>query len=530
MKPSGKNLQFRNESWDGVDLLGRRVFAEQLAQRIKIWKNKESLVIGLFGEWGNGKTVTKSMVLQILGEDKADCPFVIEFNPWEWSGHEIMTTALIGQVRAKLGKKDNDQFAKKAAKFLKKYELYLRATVFGIEGLGKAMVLAPIIVAFISFFYGSITDSKIFKIVGGIGFLLSLLLPFLTFWQRLFERFATALSYSKEEKTLRELKDETRQALLELKKPLLVIVDDVDRLSAEEIRNLFQLVKANLDFPNIIYFLVFQKDVIAKALEKSFVEGSGNEYLKKIIQVGFDLPRIERCRLEEVLRKELEKLISEHGLQVQKNRIDEAFNAGFGRMFKNLRDVYRFFDAMDFYLGVLNKSGSLEVDTVDLAVLETIRQSEVEMYSLIPHFRLELLRRAEGMATFLKKDAEKDAEYRKTIEQLLDKTSMSNKDIVRELLKMLFPPLYSASSENENTWFREFRVCDSDGFDRYFLLSVPMGAMSKNEVDKIMSVVGDVQRLCAILAEFHHENRLYDALRYLGANEPNIDSNMAFHS
>src|SRR5579859_180452 len=142
MKTGGQNSQFKSESWDGTDLLGRGVFADQLAQRVQTWRGKESIVIGLFGEWGNGKTVTKEMVLQRLRTDKATCPLILEFNPWEWSGHEQLTSALFSQIRATLGQKENGEWAKQIAHALQLYERYLK---LGWEGGTKVLAVISFI-------------------------------------------------------------------------------------------------------------------------------------------------------------------------------------------------------------------------------------------------------------------------------------------------------------------------------------------------------------------------------------------------
>jgi predicted KAP-like P-loop ATPase len=38
------------------DLLGRQNFVKNLAKSIKKYSGKDSFVIGLYGEWGTGKT------------------------------------------------------------------------------------------------------------------------------------------------------------------------------------------------------------------------------------------------------------------------------------------------------------------------------------------------------------------------------------------------------------------------------------------------------------------------------------------
>jgi predicted KAP-like P-loop ATPase len=48
------------------DVLDRRGFSEALADAIRGWSGQESLVLALYGAWGNGKSSIKNMVLDCL--------------------------------------------------------------------------------------------------------------------------------------------------------------------------------------------------------------------------------------------------------------------------------------------------------------------------------------------------------------------------------------------------------------------------------------------------------------------------------
>ena len=67
---------------------------------------------------------------------------------------------------------------------------------------------------------------------------------------------------------IKKLKDE--------KIKIIVSIDDIDRLSDEEIVAVFQLVKSLADFPNTIYVLAFDYDVVVRALGK-VQHGDGKE-------------------------------------------------------------------------------------------------------------------------------------------------------------------------------------------------------------------------------------------------------------
>ena len=78
------------------DLLNRSSFVENLSSSLLSWNDKKSLVIGLFGKWGSGKTSIINLLEKQLSsgkeekslKDKKKSPIVINFNPWGYSETE----------------------------------------------------------------------------------------------------------------------------------------------------------------------------------------------------------------------------------------------------------------------------------------------------------------------------------------------------------------------------------------------------------------------------------------------------------
>src|SRR5271156_3062672 len=62
-----------------------------------------------------------------------------------------------------------------------------------------------------------------------------------------------------------------QNALAELKKPIVVAVDDIDRLSTSEIRDVFKLVRLTASFPNVIYVVAFDRARVETALSEQGV-------------------------------------------------------------------------------------------------------------------------------------------------------------------------------------------------------------------------------------------------------------------
>ena len=78
----------------------------------------------------------------------------------------------------------------------------------------------------------------------------------------------------------------------------IVIIDDLDRLSHEEIREVFRAVKGVLDLPNIIYVIAYDRAIVASALDEVH-KGKGEAYLEKIVQLQYRLPKPTRKKWQD---------------------------------------------------------------------------------------------------------------------------------------------------------------------------------------------------------------------------------------
>jgi predicted KAP-like P-loop ATPase len=265
-----------------ADLLGRGAFAESLASAIRGWKGLDSLVIALYGPWGAGKSSIKNMMLEALRGSKEDCPSIVEFNPWQWMGPEHLAAAFFHEIGVALGKSDSSKEGKQRAA---KWQAYGKYLTLGIS-------LAKPLKAVLSF--AGMPEANV---------VLGPLITGMEESSRVIQEGSDALTAQTEfnERNLSEIKQDLADALKSLKNPVLIVMDDIDRLTAGEIRLLFQLVKANADFPNLVYLLLFSRDRVEQSLGDLTLT-DGREFLEKIVQVGFDIPLIERMRLEKVLR------------------------------------------------------------------------------------------------------------------------------------------------------------------------------------------------------------------------------------
>lgn len=481
-----------------ADELGRAPFAESIAAAIKGWTGKDSLVLALYGDWGTGKSSLKNLVVESLRSDREHSPYIVEFNPWQWAGQEQVSQAFFREIGSQLGRKDSGREAQVSANRWRRYGalLGLGAEVFAgtrrIALLGLAVIASLGVVGVLGAFVDVLVTKIMLAVVAGLSLILFTVLTTSDRVARAVAKYFSSVAEI-EEKSLEEIKAELSDALAKLRRPMLVVVDDVDRLSGPEMMLLFQLLKANADFPNMVYLTLFQREVVEEAITKE-LSADGREYLKKIVQVGFDVPNLERSKLERVLLTRLDAVIdNEAALKLWDNdRWANTFMSGLRPYFKTLRDVYRFLSTLSLQFSVFAHGDAFEVNPIDLISLEVLRVFEPEVFKALPGAKSALTGMNQGHGFRSQQESAEKGE----LEALVQKASEQTKENARAIIKSVFPPAAwafggSHYDQYSDVWFREHRACHPDLFDKYFQMTIPEGDISLKELERVVSLASD---------------------------------------
>lgn len=240
------------------DFLSRGAFAKKLANAIIDWKGKESFVIALYGEWGSGKTSIINLAKrEISHNDTKNKPTIIDFNPWLYSDLNNLTKNFFFEVSKELGSRQDTASDKKLADKIRQYSNLLNLVPeknFFSNLSSKILLLLGMI---------GISSSQILKwanfdsnIFNTILFIVGLVFIFLEFSREIFKNINSFLDVkiNVAEKSINAIRNEIRENLLKRDKKLIIILDDIDRLNSEEIKEVFRLVKSNTDFQILSFY------------------------------------------------------------------------------------------------------------------------------------------------------------------------------------------------------------------------------------------------------------------------------------
>jgi predicted KAP-like P-loop ATPase len=441
------------------DLLSRLEFVETLARQIIEFSQPESLVIGIHGPWGSGKSSVLNLLARKLGEKAADpihaSPVIVRFNPWNFSTID----QLVVMFFAELGRAIKGRDPSKAAS----------AIGTALEVFGE--LLAPVA-----------------SLGGGVGASISF---------GLIKRAGAALRRTKD-KTLHDRKTELNRLLSDYGKRVVVFVDDIDRLEPLNMRLMFRLIRLNADFRNMTYVLAFDRQVAQKVLE---ADGDvlGHEYLEKIVQVSYDLPAPQSSTITNLLFTLMNRILSDlppESLDVR--RWGNLYHGGMKSFFKTIRDVKRYTNGLRLTFPQVRQ----EVNPVDFAGLEVIRTFCPEVYRELSTKKRLLTELEPFYAGAPRRDLEAE---KNELASVFAASGQQYADAMRGMCRELFPPLAriyentTYSPDYERTWRREKRLCAEDVFDKYFLLGVPEGEIAESEVLMAIENAGNRETFAGVL-------------------------------
>jgi predicted KAP-like P-loop ATPase len=502
------------------DELGRRGFAAAIAEAIRGWSGRDSLVLALYGAWGNGKSSIKNMVVEYLRQSS---PAVrnVDFNPWQLANRPRLSEAFFDELGVALGKGDlgSNKLRKSTLAKYRRWTLRLQ----GSHDLAKATrnLLGVLFILFGIMAVGSTwIHSQAASIILGS---FSILVGLLALTSKIVETAIKFLEAGTEvgAKNIGEVKEEIAEDLKKLRTPILVVLDDLDRLTPQEILEVFQLIKANGDFPNVIYLILCDRMIVETNITK-VLNVPGRDYLEKIVQVAFDVPMIDIARVRHVLFHRLDSLLSANGVSTRfsEKRWASMFWSSLHSYFATLRDVNRFTSTLAFQFSSFSVDGAFEVNPTDLIGLEVIRLYEPEVYKA--------LQSSKDILTAHKPDGASANATKQALASIVEMGVEDHRVRLRELLKHLFPTTEWAfdganySQEYGEQWYRDLRVCSPKLFDRYFRLSVTDKELSQSVIQRLLSARGNREQLCSELKSLHARGLLNAALEELAIFQDGI--------
>ena len=326
-----------------ADRLGRSEFARTLARRLlKTSSSHQSFAVGILSPWGYGKTSFLNLIKDELKRYGTIC---VDFSPWTY------------------GKENNliREFFTEVGKHLRRYA----------DDLPRDMME-----------YAHILEKS--ESTSWLSILLSL--------------GSTGHSLEQQSNLL-------KQSLQKIDRPIVVFIDDLDRLRGDEVMEILKLIRNAANFSGIKFVAAYDRNYLVEAIKNQNIE-SASRYLEKIFQIEYTLPAFEHSRLIEYLNEECSRFIRD----VDKEELRQIID-GRGRMKRfvkeellSMRDVKRYANSLQ------NSYEKLAGNVVlcDLMNLEILRFMYKPVYDLLSLRWTQVLMEEEGFLRLYESSEERE--------------------------------------------------------------------------------------------------------------------------
>lgn len=451
------------------DRFQRYEFSRRIAQRIINSTSSDSIVIGIYGAWGEGKTSVINFIEEELKTDENI--IAIRFNPWRFTEEATLLVSFFNTLASRLKEsfpekeiEKTNSILRKISEWKKKWEDTKEPLKSDKETIGKLLEK-----------YGKIVS------VFGAG------------------EAAESLGKALSNVDVETLKKRFEKLLVDSNKKLVVFIDGIDRLDKQEIHSIFRLVKLTADFSNTFYVLSFDEEMVASAIGERFGEGNqqaGFNFLEKIIQVPLKIPVAQAEDLKQYCFELINKAISENQVQLSKDdvqRFVSEFVENVLIRLKTPRQAIRYSNTLSFSFSLLNG----EVNLVDLMLIEALKIFYPLHYEFVknnPHYFLSSYEshsysRYEGNDKELKKK-----ELNDSFEELGKGLLKREKESVKSLLSELFPRLDEAFrnmfvDKGSEEWYKNKRIVSPGYFNRYFSYAALKGEISDVLFDSFINSI-----------------------------------------
>lgn len=397
------------------DLLEYNIEAARLVKILEDLSLDKSWSIGITSPWGTGKTSFLNLVEQALNSNTF---ITVNFNPRNSRDTQSIQEDFFATVCAAL-KPYNSSFSTMFRNYMEALQLF-----------DKKDIISTLLSL------GSIVDKKSAK-----------------------EKLSDALEY--------------------LPKKIVIIIEDFDRLLADEIIEVFKLIDGNASFPNVIFLTAYDKKHVAKMISEKY-QNEESPFSDKF----FNLEVVVPIRPYRKIHVHLSKWLLD-GIQIKKEERDlyrsilDNYETLLSKYLLNLRDVKRFVNLFIKEYVPLKEEVSFE----DFFLLTIIKYKDADEHRNI----------------FQRKDIQQN------IEGLYFWKTNDNSEF-KDILEEIFPDKSSPRRENYR------RINSPKAFDNYFVNQI-YNMLTKEEMK--LTLQKDLESAKLDIARWIQEKKFSDFMEFL---------------
>jgi hypothetical protein len=483
------------DSYSTPDILGRKKYALQIAVKmLETPKPDRAFVIAIIAAWGYGKTAFLSMLqksfdqisitdftanvksfttqytnteIELLYQEHQDT-ILCNYNPWKNFDQKILIQDFFAAI----------------AKTVAAYDIQLSRN---FKKYGKILT--------------RLNDSMTSKLLESLS--------------ELFD----------ENKSVESLFDDINASLERIGKRLVILIDDLDRLTGDELIELTRLIRNTANFKNTFFVIAYDHNYVLNTIDKQNLVTNKERYLHKIVQLEIMLPAYNPEILLQYLDEQLKHFpllptsysdinnailkirnisiskneapqfreMSAQTMYLRLNNLQQADSLFFS-VFENIRDVVRFINSFKITFASIG----LFTDPYEIILMELLKIKFTSIHQFL--IKTTFLTFTEGKYTY---DQSSFTDFF-TIENCYTWNIKSeDKFIISKILEALF-------KTDRIMFFRSIR------YARYFPIFFSLQTINLESLEHLeRAYENGGEELFAVLDEAAKQNKLDDLASFL---------------
>jgi KAP family P-loop domain len=249
--------------------------------------------IGIYGEWGTGKTTLMKSIENALKSDTKKNILTIWFNAWRYeTKHQFALVSLMKTIAYKMDEQPE--------KYVKAREVFYKSIVTAVKGLASKYVLPE---KYVEELHKNLTSSNM---------------------KGLAEEDKDTIYFH----GLKQIEDAMNEVLEDSPESRIVVfIDDLDRCSPKKALEVFESIKVFLGIKGFVYVIGLSHETFGKLIkaeyEKSGITGiSGEQYIRKIIQIPIMVPEWNSSDIANLIENIIIKKLDERYSRLISNNKD----------------------------------------------------------------------------------------------------------------------------------------------------------------------------------------------------------------
>ena len=381
--------------------------------------NEHSFAMGITGEWGSGKTTFLDL-LETKLDDKAE---IVTFNPWMCRTPEQVTDDFFATLQHQLSLRHSS-----LSKPIRDYAKYISNATLSLK-------------------HGFLSE-------------LSLAIP---------------------QESLQEKKKRLSERFARLKKPVVVKIDDLDRLESSEVFEVLRLIRNTADLKNTIYVVAYDKEYVTNVLKDKAIKDS-SAYLEKIFPVEVHQPKVEDYQIIQVLYNDLKRIELLGGSFADEllRRVTPTEKELLVKILGNYRQARRFVRIYSLNVLYIQKVFTNEIKLKDLFWMELLQTYDKLVYDVLAKDPGSLLYYKAGR--YIVRPGVGNKYIPESEKMHAYKGEVIWKEGTIEILNLLFREDINETPSS---------ICMTENYDKYFTLGVSPYKLSKRDFKNLFVKKGE---------------------------------------